>query len=314
MRLVRFLPLSLLALAAGPAFAVEGALGRPITGVQVTPYAGVIPPTPGWIWQLGYTHYSGDISASREVPIGGQIALGLEVDADIFSTTGIYVWNTGEGRWNFASMITLPYIDVDVEADLVTTNNSAGVSDGASDPFDLYFAPIIASYHISKVQHVSFGLYVYAPTASYDAGQLANAGLNIWTITPAVGYTHLFQAGTLEFSALAGLQFSSRNDDTDYKNGEVLTVDLLLMKRFASGWGVGAVAGLIEQVSDDDSAFADRVGGFQGHALGIGPAFVYSHKSDKGTAVDFSARWVPEFDVSNRFEGDAAMLTLGVTF
>ena len=314
MHLSRYLPLATLALAASPVFAVEGGIGRPITGMQVSPYAGIIPPQPGWLWQVGYTYYSGEIGAAREVPIAGQIAVGLEADMNLFSATGIYVWDTGEGRWNFASMLTASWIDLDIQAGLVTTNASFSTSDDVSEPFDLYFAPIIASYHINALQHVSFGLFVYAPTASFDTGKLANPGANVWTVTPTVSYTQLLQQGTLEFTATTGLQFYSRNEDTDYQNGELLTVDVLLMKRFGNGWGVGAVAGWIEQISDDDSAFADRVGGFRGHSLGVGPTVAFSHKTAGGTQLDFNARWVSEFDVKNRFEGNAAMLSLGITF
>lgn len=314
MRILRHLPLVTLALATSPVAAVEGGIGRPITGLQVSPYAGIIPAQPGWMWQVGYTYYSGEIGGNREVPVAGQVAVGLEADMNLFSATGIYVWDTGEGRWNFASMLTATWIDLDIQAGLVTTNASLSTSDDVSEPFDLYFAPIIASYHINPLQHVSFGLFVYAPTASYETGQLANAGANVWTVTPTVSYTHLLQQGTLEFTATTGLQFYSRNEDTDYQSGELLTLDLLLMKRFSNGWGVGAVAGWIEQVSDDDSTFADRVGGFRGHSLGFGPVLAYSHKTTGGTQLDFYARWVSEFDVENRFEGDGVTLSLSINF
>ena len=53
----RCLPLSVALALAGacvPAHATEGGLGRPITGLQGTSYAGVVPPTPGFnLAQLG---------------------------------------------------------------------------------------------------------------------------------------------------------------------------------------------------------------------------------------------------------------------
>ena len=69
-----------LAMAAFPALtaqAVEGGVGRSITGLQVTDYAGVVPPDPGWSLAAGYVYYSGEIGADREVPIIGATALGL---------------------------------------------------------------------------------------------------------------------------------------------------------------------------------------------------------------------------------------------
>lgn len=54
--------------------ASEGGLGRPITGMQVTSYAGLIPPDPGMQWTVGYVHYDGAIGAGRQVPIAGKIS------------------------------------------------------------------------------------------------------------------------------------------------------------------------------------------------------------------------------------------------
>jgi hypothetical protein len=38
------------------ALAVEGGLGRPISGMQITPFAGVIPPEPGLAFATGETY------------------------------------------------------------------------------------------------------------------------------------------------------------------------------------------------------------------------------------------------------------------
>ena len=91
MHSLRYLLLATLSLAVGPVVAVEGGIGRPITGMQVSPYAGIVPAQPGWLWQAGYTYYSGEIGGSREVPVAGQIAVGLEADMNLVSATGIYV-------------------------------------------------------------------------------------------------------------------------------------------------------------------------------------------------------------------------------
>lgn len=52
-------------------------------------------------------------------------------------------------------------------------------------------------------------MYAYAPTADFQSGQLANPEAKVWMVTPTVAYTHLFQEGTLEFTTVAGLEFSS---------------------------------------------------------------------------------------------------------
>lgn len=294
------------------AWGTEGAMGRPITGMQIAPYTGVIPPEPGFQWAVAYVYYDGKIGASREVPIAGQVSLGLEAEANLFMLTGVYVWPTQAGRWNFASMAAIPYIDVTASADLQAGEASRSVSQNASNLFDFYFAPVIAGFHIDQVRHLSFGLYVFAPTADYDPSRIANPGLNVWTVSPTFGYTQLMQKGTLEFSVQAAMDWYSENDDTDYKNGVVFRTEALLIKRTPSGWGLGGVVGWIEQVEDDSGPTADRLNGFRGHSLGIGPVVTYGKKWSGGEHVDVTFRYVSEFDVKNRFEGNP--LSLMVTF
>ena len=306
--------LGMLALVAGHAGATEGALGRSITGMQITSYVGIVPPEPGMQWSLGYVNYNGSIGASRQAPIAGRVAPGVPAGIGLFCATRGYVWPTGEGRWNYASMLTVPYIMPEVTATLDAGGLQRRVSDSASNLFDLYFAPVIASYHVSQVEHWSFGLYVYAPTAEYDPDRLANPGLNVWTVSPGVGYTHLFQKGTLEFSALGAIDWYSRNGDTDYKNGMVWRLDGLLVKRTASGWGFGAAGGWIQQLQDDSGPTADLLDGFRGRSFGLGPVVTYGKKWRGGAHLDLQLRYVKEFGVERRFEGEPLMVSASFGF
>jgi hypothetical protein len=296
-----------------PAMATEGALGRSITGAQITPYVGLIPPTPGFQLSFSFVNYSGDIGGSKQVPIAGSEALNLHADVDLLAATAAYIWDTKPGRWNFASMLTIPGISSDVRADLSLGGLGGRTSDSSSGLYDLYFAPVIASYHVSEVEHWSFGLYIYAPTADYNKNQLANNGLNIWTFTPAAGYTHLFQKGTLELSALAGVDFYTKNTATDYSNGSVFHLDGLLMKRTSSGWGFGLAGGWIQQIDDDTGTLAQKLNGFKGHSLGLGPAIDFTKSWSKEDRISITLRWLKEFDVKNRIEGEPLVLNVGIS-
>jgi hypothetical protein len=298
-----------LAVACVPAHATEGGLGRPITGLQGTSYAGVVPPTPGFTLEIGYAYYSGQIGGQRETPIGIGTALGVDASFGLLDFTGVYVWPTGEGRWNYATAVAVPFATVDVEADVRLGRFGLSTSDSSSGLFDMTFVPVIASRHFSQTKHMSLALYVYAPTGSYDPERLANVSLNNWTFSPTVGYTQLGQGGTLEFSTVAAVDFYTENEATDYQNGAVFRADALLIKRTASGWGFGAAGGWIEQLEDDTGPTADRLGGFRGQSLAIGPIVTYNTGK-----VEFSARWLYEFDVENRLEGNPVMLTGTMTF
>jgi len=307
------------ALLALPAWATEGGLGRTITGTTVQSFAGVVPPTPGFDAAIGYAYYSGEISASREVPVNNLVTLGLDATFDMLSVTGMYVWDTGESRWNFASMATLPFAKLDVTADLSThlgmsPLNRLEVNDKADwGVFDPFFAPIIAGYHFDQTRHMSLALYIYTDWGDYDPDRLANLSLNNWTYSPTIAYTQLMQKGTLEFTTVGAVDFYTRNDATDYENGAVLRIDAMLVKRFANGWGIGGVGGLIEQLEDDEGPTADRLNGFKGRAFALGPIVDYTKKWDGGQ-VEFAARWLKEFDVTRRLEGDPLMVTATVAF
>jgi hypothetical protein len=50
---------------ATPALAVEGALGRPISGAAINPYAGLVPPEPGLAAVIGEAYYDGSNQRRR---------------------------------------------------------------------------------------------------------------------------------------------------------------------------------------------------------------------------------------------------------
>jgi hypothetical protein len=58
------------------------------------------------------------------------------------------------------------------------------------------------------------------------------------------------------------------------------------------------------RVTDDEGTAADALNGFVGRAFGIGPIVTYSTKLGK-SHLDFSARWIHDFDVSKRVEDNA---------
>lgn len=301
------------AVAAPSAYAVEGGLGRSITGLQVTDYAGIVPPSPGLSLSLAYIHYAGDISASKQIPLNGRAVLGLDAKFDLFSANLAYVWPTAPGRWNFASLLSLPVANVDISASLTDGPFQRRVGDDfKGKPYDISFVPILAGYHIDKVRHLSFTLYVSAPTGSYDASRLANPSLNVWVYSPTIGYTQLGLSGTLDWSTTMGVDISSWNHATDYKSGSVFHIDTELVKHTAKGWSFGATAGWTDQLSDDRGALADRLDGFKGRSLAAGGTLGYEKKFSANT-VSLTFRWLHEFDVRRRLRGSPLMLSGTVT-
>jgi hypothetical protein len=290
------------------ALATEGGIGRPITGQQVTPYAGIVPPTSDWIVSFTTIYYDGSLGASKTLPVAGTVTAGLNYQVVYIMANAVKAWGVTVGGWNFASTFGVP---------LQYTNASSfhGVlpNDHATQFADIFFTPVVAGYHFSQTDHIALSVQIFAPTGAYSTSRIANAGQNTWTFTPTIAYTHLIPSQNIELSANYGVEFYTPNNQTNYRNAPLSVLDLLALKRFKNGWGVGVVGGWIQQIGDDSGGLADVLGGANGHSLGIGPMLTWSGKISQ-TPVSATLRWVNEFDTSKRPKGNAVQLSISATF
>jgi hypothetical protein len=177
----------------------------------------------------------------------------------------------------------------------------------------MIFVPLTASYHISQLEHIAFTMSIWAPTGDYEVGRLANNGMNVWSFIPAVMYTKIWPSG-LSFDANYGIEFDTKNDDTDYKNGVLSYLDLLLVKKYKSGFAVGPVFGWIQQYSGDDGGLAARLDGFKGHGFGLGANIGYSTKIGTETQFSLTGRFLREFETKNRPEGWPILISAAFIF
>jgi hypothetical protein len=303
--------LTVLAFSVTRAFAVEGGLGRPISGMSIAPFAGVVPPEPGLAVLTGDTYYSGSIGASRTVPIAGLLVANVDMKASFTPIAFLYIWPTPTKEWNFASVVSFPLAWLEVTANLSgplpvrKTESTFGL-------FDLAFTPIVASYHFSQTDHLAFSFTFWAPTGSFEKGRLVNLSQNTWTFIPGVAYTKILPEANIELTGIWQMEFDTEDPATRYQNGILSDLEALAIKRFKNGLGIGFVESWIQQVNDDEGAPV-ALNGFLGRAFGIGPIVTYSTKLGK-SHLDFSARWIHDFDVSNRVAGDAFNFSASLKF
>ena len=109
------------------------------------------------------------------------------------------------------------------------------------------------------------------------------------------------------------MTFDTENNATGYQNGILSDLELMAVKRFKNGLGVGVVGSWIEQITDDEGSTADALNGFKGRAFGIGPILTYSTQVGK-RHLDFNARWVHEFENKNYVEGNMFMINATLKF
>jgi hypothetical protein len=137
--------------------------------------------------------------------------------------------------------------------------------------------------------------------------------MNTWTFIPGVAYTKVFPKPNIELSGSWAMTFDTKNYATDYQNGILSDLEVLAVKRFKCGAGVGVVGSWIEQITDDEGSTADALNGFRGRAFGVGPALTYSMHVGKHD-LDFNARWVHEFENKNYVEGNMFMINATLKF
>jgi hypothetical protein len=294
------------------ALAVEGGIGRPISGMQIAPYAGLIPPEPGLAVAIGETYYQGSIGGGINVPIAGLLVANVDMKASFTPIALFYIWPTPTKTWNFASSASFPIAWLQVEADLSRGPFEVLKKQSISGLFDLVFTPIIASHHFSETDHMAFSFSFWAPTGDYQKGRLVNLSNNTWTFIPGIAYTKIIPQGNIELSGIWQMNFDTEDAATHYQNGILSDLEVLAIKRFKCGFGIGFIESWIQQLNDDEDIPA-TLNGFVGRAFGIGPIATYSTKIGK-SHLDFSARWIHEFDNSKRVEGDVYSFSASLKF
>lgn len=298
------------ALLGGPvttANATESGGGRPVAGTAVNPGAGALPDQPLWLFNLGLQAVDGKIGASRQTAVAGRIAADAENRYTAQSFTLLKVWEPS-GAWRLASSVSVLAMQTEVEiSGFVPAVAGLSLRDRASGLYDLAVTPVIASYPISKDEHIALSLRIWAPTGRYVPGQLANLSQNVWTFIPTVAYTRFLQQGW-EASAVGTVNFATRNESTNYQSAPLFTLDLMATRKLADGWAVGGIVGWIEQIGHDSGPLADRLNGFKGREIALGPIVTYSTKVGP-LPLSTSLRWLSTVYNRDRMDRDTLYLS-----
>jgi hypothetical protein len=201
---------------ASSAFAVEGGLGRPISGMSIAPYAGVIPPEPGLAVATGETYFDGSIGGGRTVPIAGLLVANVDMKAAFTPIALFYIWPTPTKEWNFASSVSFPLAWLKVEANLSLGPFSVRKTDSTFGLFDLVFTPIVASHHFSQTDHLALSFTFWAPTGSFEKGRLVNLSTNTWTFIPGIAYTKILPQANIELTGIWQMEFDTEDPATHF--------------------------------------------------------------------------------------------------
>jgi len=301
------------------ALAEEGGSGHYFPG-SMSSFIDGVPTEETIIFRLNLLAYDGEFDSDIKVPVAGLTALDVQVESAAVGFTGLWrpPVEIGE-RWSYAAAITVPFIDLEVEADVAVPADPLGRTvrrrDSASGLGDILLFPLMLNYNVSPALNYNFRLGFYAPTGDYEKGKLANQGKNFWSVEPTLAAIYLNPKNGREFSAFLGATFNEENDKTDYKSGTQMHLEMTAAQHFPL-WGGLAGAGVTgfwyEQVTGDSGDGASY-GDFKARSRGIGPVVSYTGKLGANDLVA-EFKWLHESGVKRRPEGDTLFLKVVVKF
>lgn len=292
-----------------------------------------VPQQPGWSTALTYYHTSvsagGDVARAREITIGnipGNVTANVNanvranVDLALFSTsyvfqspvlggqasvglTGIYGRNATSLAGTLTGTVALPGGVIPFGP---RTDNIFSVTEGFGDLYPQFALRWNAGVH-NYMTYVTGNI----PVGSYSPTRLANIGIGHGAIDVGGGYTYFNPQTGHELSAVVGMTYNLKNQDTQYQNGIDLHLDWAASQFLSKQTFVGLVGYVYKQVGCDSGA-GDRLGCFRSQVAAIGPQLGLIFPV--GTMQGFlNLKAYKEFAAENRPEGWNAWLTFAIS-
>jgi len=299
--------------------AEEGASGHYMPGAAAS-FIDALPGKPGLAVANFFNYYDASASKTRNVPVGG-LTVG-SLDATAYSDTVVALYETPLRLLggNYALGMAFPYVWLKAKGEVQVTGPGGQTltrsrTDRADGIGDILLYPFMLGWTaLNRDLKYDVRLGIYAPTGDYDKGSLANVGKNYWTFEPAVSASYISSKIGLELSAFAGMDFNTKNNDTDYQTGTQFHLDLTAAEHLpllGGLIGVGANFFYYQQIGADSGPGTSILGDFKGRTIGIGPVISYVRKV-WGKDLVAEVKWLPEVDVGNRLEGDYVWFKLGM--
>lgn len=132
-----------------PAVAEEAGSGHYLPGTAGT-LADAPPTRPGFLALPFFYYYSGDVSASRQLPVGDAITAGLSADVAGFIPGGVYTFDQRILGAFYTIGASIPLLDLDVEANVAAPLGSVTRRDRATGLSDIVLIPAMLGWKIGN--------------------------------------------------------------------------------------------------------------------------------------------------------------------
>ncbi len=287
-----------------------------------------VPSVPGWSMAAVYYHTnvgaSGTVAAARQIQIGRipanlnvSLNANLNAQGDLVLLNPTYTFATPVLGGQLAIGVTGLFgrSSANVDGTLTATlgplalTRTGSIGDSITSVGDLY--PQATLKWNAGVHNYMTYITGDIPVGAYDLTRLANLGIGHAAIDGGGGYTYFNPQTGHEFSAVAGLTYNFKNQDTQYRNGIDFHVDWGASQFLSKQFFVGLVGYAYQQVTDD---FGQHpiLGGFRSRVLGVGPqvGFLFPVGDMQGY---LNLKGYGEFAAANRPSGWNTWLTFSIS-
>jgi hypothetical protein len=293
-----------------PAAGAEYGVSTYLLGASI-PMSGFTPP-PGFYFSDTVYAYQGtaNVSGTRRFPFG-DILLSGNIKYDVLFNISSFSWITDYkilgGDLGFAATIPTPFGTERTSAGLAFTGPLGNTLSGSLDQsvFGIGDTALVGllGWH-AGYNNWNVALTGTIPTGTYNPNSIAFLSLHRPSIDVKGAYTYFDPKSGLEVSGVAGMTFNYINTDTNYQTGDEFHFEWDINEHLPSGFSLGVGGYVYDQVTGD-SGSGDRVGPFEGQVVAVGPLVGYTFKIAEVVPVNLDVKWFREFDVRNRFTGDA---------
>ena len=213
------------------------------------------------------------------------------------------------GPFPLFSPFFVPLVSLDIESNISAGGMTLGTDDDTAGLGDVAWIPVMLFWNSGSL-HASFAHFIVSPTGDYDVDNPINDGLNYWSFDSNFALTYLNEETGQDYSFNLGHTYNTENDDTDYQTGQEIHLDIVANQFFSENFALGVHGFYLKQITGDSGSGA-ILGDFEAEAAGVGPAVMWGTQIGEQD-ITFIAKWLAEFDVEKRLEGDHVYLSFAM--
>ena len=272
-----------------------------------------VPTQPGWGITDVYLHLNASATGGTALQQNAAIVAGLHAQADAVAILPSYTFATPVlgGQLTLAVAGVPGRVGIGIDATLTGPGGnqiSGSALDSRATWADVYYLGTLKWNQ--GVNNYMVYLLGNIPSGTYDSTRLANLSIGYVGVDSGFGYTYFDPKTGHEFSAVAGLTYSTPNTALQYQNGIDSHLDWAASQFLSKNFQIGLAGYFYQQLTGDSGAGA-KLGPFRGRSVGIGPQVGFLFPAWQGYQGYLNVRGYRDVSTENRPTTSTIMVTLG---